>query len=155
MLLILTLFYLYILILQISLFPPSDFPNLYYVKRPKGKLQYEYPSTFIRDIEAIDKRAYVFGSSVDLDSPNLALHPKFTDTHPVRAVIEPGETLYIPAFWHHEVQSVPVDGDIFHSLVTGTATAADMKMLNSPTGDYLNMAVNFWFKNLTAPFTGM
>lgn len=125
------------------------------MKRPKGKLQYKYPSTFTRDVDALDKRAYVFGSSVHIDSPNLTLHPQFTNTHPVRALIQPGETLYIPAYWHHEAQSVPIDGDIFNSLATGTATADDMKKLNNPTGDYLNIAVNFWFKNLTEPFPGM
>lgn len=125
------------------------------MKRPKGKLQYEYPSTFIRDAEALDKRSYVFGSSVNLDNPDLSLHPRFTQTHPIRATIHPGETLYIPAFWHHEVQSVPVDGESFETLASGSISASASKMLNDPSGDYLNIAVNFWFKNLSMPFAGM
>ena len=46
---------------------------------------------------------------------------------PVRAVLLPGDVLYLPSYWHHEVQSIPdeIDG--------------------------LNIAVNFWFKNVTSP----
>lgn len=124
------------------------------MKRPKGKLQYEYPSTFIRDVAGLDKRAYVFGSSVNLDQPDLSRHPRFVNTHPIRAVLQAGDTLYIPAFWHHEVQSVPVDGAILDEFASDS-TSATKSLNNDPRGDYLNVAVNFWFKNLTAPYAGM
>lgn len=47
---------------ELILFPPSDMPNLYYVGRPKGILKYEFPATFVRDKDGLDKRGFVFGS---------------------------------------------------------------------------------------------
>ncbi len=111
------------------LFPPDDYPNLYYQGRPKGTLKYEYPGQFIRDTSSIDKRSYVFGSSVNVDHPNFNLHPLFRKVKPIRALLKPGDTLYLPAFWHHEVQSIPDD----------------------QMEEALNIAVNFWFSNLTVP----
>ena len=43
--------------------------------------------------------------------------------------MNPGDVLYLPAYWHHEVQSLP-DPDPLEQL---------------------NIAVNFWFKNVTYP----
>jgi ribosomal protein L16 Arg81 hydroxylase len=45
---------------------------------------------------------------------------------PYKVELKEGECLYLPAFWHHEVKSFP-DRD-----------------------EHLNVAVNFWFKNVTA-----
>jgi tetratricopeptide (TPR) repeat protein len=111
---------------EIILFPPEDLTKLYYQGRPKGKLAYEYPSHFIRDPDSVDKRGFVFGSGVNVDRPDLERHPLYTDAQPVRVVLEPGDVLYLPAYWHHEVQSIP-------------------------DNNALNLAVNFWFANLTAP----
>jgi len=47
---------------ELILFSPTDHPNLYYKGRPKGKLKFEFPSSFNRDLESVDKRGFVFGS---------------------------------------------------------------------------------------------
>ena len=64
-----------------------------------------------------------------MDAPDLTAHPLYIKAHPhcMRVVLKAGDTLFIPAYWHHEVQSVP----------------------DKEVG--LNIAVNFWYKNLTAP----
>ena len=117
------------------LFPPHEFHNLYYVGRPKGHLLYDYPTdAWIRDPQNVDtSHGFVFGSSVNIDRPDLKRHPKFAETAaPLRALLNAGDVLYLPSFWHHEVQSIP-DVDL----------------------DKLNIAVNFWFANVTAPIPGM
>jgi ribosomal protein L16 Arg81 hydroxylase len=60
-------------------------------------------------------------------SQDLVRHPLYRSATPVRAEIGPGDVLYLPAYWHHEVQSIP-DED-----------------------EGINVAVNFWFANVTAP----
>ena len=62
---------------QLVLFPPSDLPYLYYVGRPKGTLDYKYPGTFTRNISSITRHSVVFGSSVNVDKPNLLAHPLY------------------------------------------------------------------------------
>ena len=115
---------------ELILYPPSDLTSLYYVGRPKGKLTYGYPSKFTRDPATVDQGSFVFGSSVNLDAPDMRRHPKFKNASPIRVVLEPGDVIYLPAYWHHEVQSIPDD-------------------------DGLNVAVNFWFKNATFPIDDM
>lgn len=113
--------------MQLLLFPPSDIEHLYYTGRPKGVLSYTYPGNFTRDPSTVDRRGFVFGSSVDVDAPDMARFPKYAKASPLRVVLRPGDALYLPAYWHHEVQSIP----------------------DAETG--LNIAVNFWFANLTSP----
>lgn len=57
-------------------------------------------------------------AAVDVDAPDLALHPRFADAEAWRAELEPGDLLFIPAWWLHTF---------------------------SHTGD-LNSNVNFWWK---------
>lgn len=112
---------------EVILFPPSDLTNLYFVGRPKGTLSYEYPNKFTRNKATVDKRSFLFGSSVSVDNPDLNKYPLYAKATPYRVLLNPGDILYLPAFWNHEVQSIP-DEDIG-----------------------LNMAVNFWYSNMTFP----
>ena len=113
---------------EVILFPPQQLPYLYYTSRPKGHLHYEYPGIFRRDPSSIDRRSnVVFGSGVNVDSPDKKIHPLyFKHATPYRVLLNPGDVLYLPAYWHHEVQSIP-------------------------DNEGLNVAVNFWFSNMTAP----
>lgn len=63
--------------LQLILFPPKDLSNLYYVGRPKGTLGYEFPGIFTRDSSTVTNHNVVFGSSVNVDSPDLVAHPLY------------------------------------------------------------------------------
>jgi len=66
-----------------------------------------------------------------VDKPDLIKHPLFARATPLRVILHPGDVLYLPAFWHHEVQSIP---DVDESAGPGRR---------------INIAVNFWFANLT------
>jgi jumonji domain-containing protein 7 len=90
-------------------------------------LQYDYPNNFTRNIKTLDTRAIVFGSSILVDSPDFNKFPLYRQATAYRVVLNPGDVLYLPAYWHHEVQSLP-DEDVG-----------------------LNIAVNFWYANLTHP----
>ena len=57
-------------------------------------------------------------SQIDIDRPDLQKFPKFQKTRCFECTIEPGEMLFIPVFWWHQVYCL----------------------------DKLNLSVNFWWK---------
>ena len=117
---------------RLLLFPPTDLPHLYYTPRAKGTLTYRWPNNFSRalDSSAASGRRVVFGSSVNVAQPDLRRHPLLSRASPHTCTLREGETLLLPAFWHHEVHSEAArDGDI-------------------------NVAVNHWFRNVSAPPPG-
>jgi hypothetical protein len=72
-----------------------------------------------------------------MSHPSAAQRHALSHCRPLRCTLRPGETLLLPAYWHHEVYSRPAaagDGE-----AEGGAAAP------------LNVAVNFWFRNETAP----
>ncbi|CAM9573509.1 unnamed protein product [Scytosiphon promiscuus] len=109
---------------ELVLFPPEDLENLYYVGRRKGKLKYEFPGKWTRD-ELDGPNKVIFSSSVRLDDPDFDRHPRLKRCRPYRVTLREGDVLYMPAFWHHEVRSYPDE-------------------------DEGNVAVNFWFRNVTS-----
>jgi len=115
---------------RLVLFSPPDIHKLYYTGRVKGTLKYEWPGNFTRIPIPKDKKKRghraVFGGSVSAFFPDFQRHPLARDANPRRTFLAPGDCLFMPAFWHHEVLS-------------------DMD-----ERDGLNVAVNFWFSNLTA-----
>lgn len=123
---------------EILLFPPTDIDRLGYTPRPKGQLLYTWPATFTR--VPIDETAsasrVIFAASVNLTSPSAEQQRELSQCAPRRCTLSAGETLYLPAFWHHEVRSLPP-----------TAEPAEA----AAGGGGLNVAVNFWFRNETAP----
>lgn len=57
-------------------------------------------------------------SQIDIDRPELERFPNFQKAKPLEFVIEPGELLFLPCFWWHQVYSL----------------------------DELNISINFWSK---------
>jgi hypothetical protein len=45
-------------------------------------------------------------SQVDIDAPDLHRFPRFADAQPYEAEIGPGDMLYIPPYWWHQVYSL-------------------------------------------------
>ena len=83
-------------------------------------------------IHSLNYRGHLFTvfelSSISFDNPHYNFRIMLSGkASPVRALLNPGDVLYLPAYWHHEVQSLP-----------------------DPL-EALNVAVNFWFKNVTYP----
>ena len=118
---------------RLLLFPPSDLPKLYYTPRVKGTLRYQWPNNFSRvpPSSAEARRRVVFGSSVNVSHPDLSRHPLLPRASPHLCTLREGETLLLPAFWHHEVHS------------EASASSGD-----------INVAVNFWFRNVRPPPEG-
>ena len=46
-------------------------------------------------------------SPVDISSPDLERFPLFAGARRTQCVLKPGDVLFMPAFWWHEVQSYP------------------------------------------------
>lgn len=61
-------------------------------------------------------------SPVDILSPDFERFPNFKDAKPMNCSVGPSETLFLPSYWWHEVQSYPD-----HS-------------------EPVNIAVNFWYE---------
>ena len=72
-------------------------------------------------------------SPVDITRPDLDRFPEYAMTAPLRCKIFPGDVLYLPAFWWHEVQSRPSTSPASASTPASSASAR-------------NMAVNFWYQ---------
>ncbi len=62
-------------------------------------------------------------SPVDIAAPDLERFPRFSGARRMACVLRPGDVLFMPAFWWHEVQSYP-----------------------DPM-ERRNLAVNFWYDN--------
>ena len=122
---------------QLLLFPPEDYPNLQYTARPKGRLSYEWPNTFTRTPIDAKGRAHkvVFAASINWTHPDPRQALALEGCSPMVCELQPGETLLLPAYWHHEVHS--------HAAQRGQ----DEEEGEQP----LNVAVNFWFRNVTSP----
>ncbi|XP_067672862.1 hypoxia-inducible factor 1-alpha inhibitor-like [Haliotis asinina] len=60
-------------------------------------------------------------SQVDFDNPDFKRFPKFKDVKGHEAVVGPGDVLYLPVYWWHQVESVPNRG--------------------------VTVSVNFWYKS--------
>jgi jumonji domain-containing protein 7 len=47
-------------------------------------------------------------SFVDIEEPDFTKYPEFRKARPLECVLEPGELLFLPAFWWHHVRSLEV-----------------------------------------------
>lgn len=61
-------------------------------------------------------------SPVDILNPDFALFPNFNEARPMNCTVGPGQMLFLPSFWWHEVQSFPHQSEP------------------------VNIAVNFWYE---------
>ena len=90
------LLYIFILFLQDNIYivVVYQLSYLYYVGRPKGTLSYKFPGNFTRDVNSVDRRGFVFGSSVHVDHPDPTRHPLYVKhATPIRVLLRPGDTL--------------------------------------------------------------
>lgn len=46
-------------------------------------------------------------SPVDITDPDLKRFPRFANAKRLQCVLKPGDVLFMPSFWWHEVQSYP------------------------------------------------
>lgn len=69
---------------RVVLYPPADSPRLY-----------PYPVTA--------ENPHYQSSRVDFGAPDLRRFPKVSGAHPLEAVLEPGDAMFIPVHWWHAV----------------------------------------------------
>lgn len=56
-------------------------------------------------------------SGVDMDAPDPARHPRFRDVQVLEVTLEPGETLFLPLAWWHQVSALELSVSLsFHNL---------------------------------------
>jgi hypothetical protein len=58
-----------------------------------------------RHVHVAADAAFYHLSPVDVEEPDLAAHPQFRHVQPRTIAVEPGQMLFIPAFWWHHVRS--------------------------------------------------
>jgi hypothetical protein len=73
---------------KFTLFPPSESKAL-------------YPFPFRSKNRAL--------SPVNLKEPNYEKHPRFKEAHPIEGILEPGEMIFQPVFWWHQVETLSDD----------------------------------------------
>eukprot|EP00051_Salpingoeca_urceolata_P000343 m.33649 g.33649 ORF g.33649 m.33649 type:complete len:556 (+) comp10471_c0_seq2:56-1723(+) len=89
---------------NVTLFDPHDNTRLYEGHIAEAELEFE-DGKFVRK-KLVDATAMVM-SPVDIQHPDHTRFPRFRRATPVLCNLEPGDILYMPAFWWHEVVSSP------------------------------------------------
>jgi hypothetical protein len=74
----------------------------------RGKKEFIlYPSTQLGELYPRSAWDYMSNfSQVEIAAPDLSRYPRFGRATPMRAVIEPGDFLYIPIYWWHQVHTL-------------------------------------------------
>ena len=106
---------------HVTLYEPHDNRRLYEAHIPEALLGFDQQTQQFRKKKLLDSTSMVM-SPVDILNPDKRRFPLFMDVFPMHCTIHPGDVLYMPAFWWHEVQSTP-----------------DPK-------EARNMAVNYWYE---------
>jgi Cupin-like domain len=105
-------------------------------------------------------------SFVDIENPDLIRYPEYRKAQPMECILEPGELLYLPAYWWHQVRSLDVSISVsfwwlpdFQQFLTPNAIRAlpllyekdhliDVKKLLVSVGlDFLKAAMMLYSKN--------
>ena len=102
------------------MFDPHQNENLYEGHIPEAMLSVNLASGKFSRKRLLESTSMVM-SPVDIALPDLQRFPRFARARRVRCSLGPGDVLFMPAFWWHEVQSYPDEEE------------------------RRNLAVNFWY----------
>lgn len=127
----------------------------------KAKKNSKNPLNPSSSTSSAQAKKVIFGSSIQLDrSPDVSLHQHHHQqkhalyvtevlektSFPLRVVLLPGETLYLPAYWHHEVQSLPESMASSSFCDSNSPNPEDARVSTD-----VNMAINYWFQAVSTP----
>eukprot|EP01080_Neovahlkampfia_damariscottae_P005490 gene5490-9308_t len=94
-----------------TLYPPTNLPYLYQKFYPQA--QYEMNEDEEFDVKVMDEESEVPWISVDPKNPDFEKFPNFKLATPYCVTLEPGDMLYLPSLWFHQVeQSVDENGEM-------------------------------------------
>ena len=104
---------------HLTLFEPHNNINLYEAHIPEALLGYDKVRKSIYRKVLLQSTSMVM-SPVDILQPDFEQFPNFRYAKKLQCHLEPGDALFMPAFWWHEVQSY------------------------QDTEEHRNLAVNYW-----------
>ncbi len=91
---------------HLTLFDPHHNENLYEAHIPEAILTFDPSANAFSRNSLLESTSMVM-SPVDILRPDLERFPNFATAGRVHCVLQPGDVLFMPAFWWHEVQSYP------------------------------------------------
>ena len=91
---------------HLTLFDPHHNENLYEAHIPEALLTYS-PHTGRFSRQRLLESTSMVMSPVDIESPDLTRFPRFSEARRLECSLGPGDLLFMPAFWWHEVRSRP------------------------------------------------
>lgn len=104
---------------HLTLFEPHHNINLYEAHIPEALLGYDKVRKSIYRKVLLQSTSMVM-SPVDILQPDFEQFPNFRHAKKLQCHLEPGDALFMPSFWWHEVQSF------------------------QDTEEHRNLAVNYW-----------
>ena len=94
-----------------TLYPPTNLPFLYQKFYPTARYEMNEKEEF--DVKITNEDLKVPWISVDPKNPNFEKYPNFKFATPYSVTLEPGDMLYLPSLWFHQVeQSVDKNGEM-------------------------------------------
>ena len=91
---------------HLTLFDPHHNENLYEAHIPEAILSFSRSSGKFHRNTLLESTSMVM-SPVDIKEPDLERFPNFAKARRIHCALKPGDVLFMPAFWWHEVQSFP------------------------------------------------
>lgn len=91
---------------RVTLFDPHHNEDLYEAHIPEAILGFTPTSGRFHRRTLLQSTSMVM-SPVDIANPDLDEFPKFARARRLECTLRPGDVLFMPAFWWHEVQSRP------------------------------------------------
>lgn len=64
-----------------------------------------------------DQEEFLYDGAVDAFNPDLEKFPLYANTNPVEVILEPGELVYFPSKWWHQVENLTDSIAISHNLL--------------------------------------
>jgi hypothetical protein len=66
-----------------------------------------FPSTQLKELYPRSAWNYMSNfSRVEIETPDLSRYPQFSRATPLRAILEPGDFIYIPIYWWHQFRTL-------------------------------------------------
>lgn len=84
---------------------------------------------------------------VDIEYPDYQRYPKFRHVKGLMAILGPGDVLYLPSCWWHEVESNRNEYVLLPSLICQLSMVCFIKSVHCVKNDCsFTVSLNFWFE---------